>query len=68
MLKQHKINVTMTKNDRQEKRGRQGVRVLLEIGGEGGGIGYWVIGSGYWVSGIGYQGLGDGIRTVEPRQ
>jgi hypothetical protein len=36
VLKEHKINVTMTKNDRQEKKGRQGVRVLLEIGGERG--------------------------------
>jgi hypothetical protein len=46
VLKQHKINVTMMKNDRQEKRGRQGVRVLLEILGEG----------RNGVLGIGYQG------------
>jgi hypothetical protein len=46
VLKQHKINVTMMKNDRQEKRGRQGVRVLLEILGEGG-IRYWVLGIRY---------------------
>ncbi|QRN82198.1 hypothetical protein JR338_07035 [Chloroflexota bacterium] len=31
VLKQHKINVTMTKNGRQEKQACQGVRVLLEI-------------------------------------